>query len=81
MRKSKQATLGILGFVGIIILGLVLYLGISRASGWWSCFGNQVELGRKTEFSFFFNSCVIDSGRVDTRGNVIWVRAENDRGF
>ncbi|MGL4993909.1 MAG: hypothetical protein ACRC6R_07280, partial [Bacteroidales bacterium] len=63
MKKNNKAmTIG--AIVGVIVIGLALMLGVSRASGWWNCFGNQVELGRKTEFSFFFNSCVIDSGRV-----------------
>lgn len=79
MKRSKS--LSIAGVVGLVVLALVATLVFSRISGWWSCFGNQVELGRKTEFSFFFNSCVIDSGRIDSKGNIIWVRAENDRGF
>ena len=78
MVKNKVT---ILAFVACVAFCGLYLMVTPRISGLWNCWGNQIELGRDTKFSFMFNSCVIDSGRIDSKGNIIWVRAENDRGF
>lgn len=77
-----------------VLLGCVLFtVGFSTVmiktrdndkrtyKNWWACVGDQWELGRETNYSIIFNSCVIDSGRKDANGEVIWVKAGNDRGL
>ena len=78
---KKKTKYNIMFGVFALLVAAIYFVLIPRASGLWNCWGNQIELGRETKFSFMFNSCVIDSGRVDSKGETIWVRAENDRGF
>ena len=45
---------------------------------WYGCFMEDWDVGRETEFSIITGSCVIDSGRKDENGAVVWQKVERD---
>lgn len=53
-------------------------VGTSTWGMWYDCMMEQIDVGRETNFSIITGSCVIDSGKTDADGNVVWVKVKND---
>lgn len=83
IKKIKKYKYG--GYIAAGFLLVVAFIFASsiyiRVKGQISCIGDQVSIKRETDYNWFFDRCVIDSGRKDSEGNIIWVRSDNDRGF
>ena len=64
-----------------ILIPLIIITGIAikvRGPQLWDCVWEQIDVGRDTEFSFVTGSCVIDTGKVDDAGEVIWNKVNRD---
>ena len=64
----------------LIVFGLALKVNYfnERWVGYKQCFGEEWDTGRDTKFGFIFNSCVIDSGKRDADGEVVWQKVKRD---
>lgn len=70
--KAKLALL--CATIVAIMIGMVVW----RAQPLWKCIGEEWDMGRDTKYGFVFNTCVIDSGRLDKDGNIIWTKVNLD---
>lgn len=53
-------------------------VGTSTWGMWYDCWMEEWDVERTTEFSIITGSCVIDSGRKDAEGQIIWSKVERD---
>lgn len=67
-----------IGLVVLVIASIMFALFVYRAPQLWDCMGEQWEVGRETKYGFIFDTCVIDSGKRDADGGVIWVKTKRD---
>lgn len=75
--KSKIIVVLLTLVVAFNLLTKIDYFG-HRWIGYKQCFGEEWDTGRDTKFGFIFNSCVIDSGKRDGDGEVVWQKVKRD---
>lgn len=75
--KAKFITVILALVVAFSLVIKINYFG-ERWIGYKQCFGEEWDTGRDTKFGFIFNSCVIDSGKRDADGEVVWQKVKRD---